>query len=90
MDVIIESEDFVWFIEAKFKSDISTKTTHNHSRNQVLRNIDIGSHYAKGKDFYFSLLILEDAMSSKGVSAVETYSRELTSNTHQFQSRFRS
>ncbi|MCA0993395.1 hypothetical protein [Pseudalkalibacillus hwajinpoensis] len=90
VDVIIESENVVWFIEAKFKSDISIKTTHNHSRNQVLRNIDVGSHYAKGKDFYFSLLILEDAMSSKGVSAVDTYSSELTSNTQQFQRRFRS
>ncbi|WP_273834057.1 hypothetical protein [Guptibacillus sedimenti] len=88
VDVIIESEKFVWFIEAKFKSDIATKTTHNHSRNQVLRNIDVGSHYAKGKDFYFSLLILEDALSSIGVSTVETYNRQLTSNTHQFQRDF--
>jgi hypothetical protein len=88
VDVIIESEDFVWLIEAKFKSDISTKTTHNHSRNQVLRNIDVGSHYAKGKDFYFSLLILEDSISPIGVSAVETYSRELTSNAAQFESQF--
>lgn len=88
VDVFIESEDFVWFIEAKFKSDISTKTTHNHSRNQVLRNIDVRSHYAKGKDFYFSLLILEDSISAIGVSAVETYSRELTSNAAQFESYF--
>ncbi len=88
VDVIIESENVVWFIEAKFKSDISTKTTHNHSRNQVLRNIDVGSDYAKGKDFYFSLLILEDSISPVGVSAVETYSRELTSNAAQFDSHF--
>ncbi|WP_273851889.1 hypothetical protein [Guptibacillus spartinae] len=88
VDVILESDAFVWFIEAKFKSDISTGTTHDQERNQVLRNLDVGSHYAKGKDFYFSLLILDDAISPKGVSAVETYSRELTEKGQLFENRF--
>ncbi|WP_226658977.1 hypothetical protein [Pseudalkalibacillus hwajinpoensis] len=88
VDVMMESDAFVWFIEAKFKSDISTGTTHDQERNQILRNLDVGSYYAKGKDFYFSLLILDDAISSKGVSAVERYSRELTEKGQPFENRF--
>jgi hypothetical protein len=77
IDVVMESDDMVWFIEAKYKSDISLCTTHDPNRNQVLRNIDVGSWYAgeKGKDFYFSLLVKEDESSSKvGVDLVEKYS----------------
>ena len=85
VDVVIECEEFVWFIEAKYKSDISTGTTHDKERNQILRNIDVGSNYAEGRDFYFSLLILDDKSSSKGIAAVEKYSRELTEDVSQFE-----
>ncbi|MGE6298316.1 hypothetical protein [Guptibacillus hwajinpoensis] len=85
VDVIIECEEFVWVIEAKYKSDISTGTTHDKERNQILRNIDVGSNYAEGRDFYFSLLILDDKSSSKGIAAVEKYSRELTEDVSQFE-----
>jgi hypothetical protein len=33
VDVIIESNEFVWLIEAKYKSDISLGTTHDKTRN---------------------------------------------------------
>ncbi len=85
VDVLIECETFVWFIEAKYKSDISPGTTHDKKRNQILRNIDVGSNYAEGRDFYFSLLILDDKSSSKGIAAVEKYSRELTEDVSQFE-----
>ncbi|OIK11304.1 hypothetical protein [Bacillus sp. MUM 13] len=49
IDIIIESEEFVWFIEAKYKSDISMKTTHDTKRNQVIRNIDVGLDYTNIK-----------------------------------------
>jgi hypothetical protein len=60
VDVIIESNEFVWFIEAKYKSDISLATSHDKSRNQIIRNIDIGLDYKNGKEYYFSLLILNE------------------------------
>ena len=60
-------------IEAKYKSDISMRTTHDPKRNQVIRNIDVGLEYAKGKDFYFSLLILDEEHSPKGLSMTNSY-----------------
>ena len=56
IDVVIETECSVWFIEAKFKSDISTGTTNNPTRDQIIRNIDVGSWYAGTRDFDFALL----------------------------------
>ncbi|MCD1162211.1 hypothetical protein [Peribacillus frigoritolerans] len=73
VDIIIESNEFIWFIEAKYKSDISLSTSNDLSRNQVIRNIDVGLDYASGKDFYFSLLILDEKHSSKGFSITSTY-----------------
>ena len=73
VDIIIKSNDFVWFIEAKYKSDISMRTTHDSKRNQVIRNIDVGLVYAKEKDFYFSLLILDEKHSPKGLSTTNSY-----------------
>jgi hypothetical protein len=59
IDVVIETPDWVWFIEAKFRSDISLRTTSNETRDQVLRNLDVGSYWAGARDFYFCLLVLD-------------------------------
>jgi predicted RNase H-like nuclease len=67
IDVMIETEFAVWFIEAKFKSDISTGTTNNATRDQIVRNLDVGSWYAGVRDFYFALLIMDEASSPRGV-----------------------
>lgn len=74
IDIVIENEELVWYIEAKFKSDISLKTTANAQRDQVLRNIDVGSWHAAPRDFYFSLLVLDRSRSPEGVHRVEQYS----------------
>jgi hypothetical protein len=73
IDVIIESSEWVWFIEAKYQSDISTKTTVRPMRDQVLRNIDVGSYYAGVRSFFFSLLIRDESRSPLGVDAVSRY-----------------
>jgi hypothetical protein len=56
IDVLIETEYSVWSIEIKHRSDISERTTNNPVRDQVLRNIDVGSWHAGVRDFYFGLL----------------------------------
>jgi len=76
VDVILESENCVWFIEAKYKSDVSAGTTNNPERDQILRNIDVGSWYASPRDFYFSLLILDEKSSPNGLELIRTYSQE--------------
>ncbi len=73
IDVLIESPMWVWFIEAKYQSDISTRTTTRPLRDQVLRNIDVGSYYAGVRRFFFSLLIRDKSRSPLGVEAVAKY-----------------
>ena len=51
IDVLIETERFVWFVEAKFRSDVSERTTNNPNRDQVIRYLDIGTWYAGVRDF---------------------------------------
>src|SRR2546428_738067 len=63
IDVVIEGPTRVWFIEAKYGSDIATGTTTRPTRDQVLRNIDVGSYYAGVREFYFSLLVRSSEVS---------------------------
>ena len=74
IDIVLENPEWVWFIEAKYKSDISEGTTTRPTRDQVLRNIDVGSYYAGVRSFYFSLLCLNSTSSPKGIAAVNKYS----------------
>ncbi len=73
IDVVIETPSLVWFIEAKLTSDISTKTTTRGDRDQVLRNIDVGSYYAGTRRFFFSLLIADEKRSGAGAQKVREY-----------------
>ena len=73
IDIIIESDTFVWFIEAKYKSDISLGHNDNAKRDELIRMIDGGTNYAKKRDFYFSLLILDKYNSPMGFRMVNEY-----------------
>ncbi len=73
VDIRIESPTWVWFIEAKYRSDISTGTTTRPDRDQVLRNIDVGSHYAGVRQFYFTLLVISEKRSPEGAKKVLEY-----------------
>ena len=82
IDVIIETEFSIWFIEAKFKSDISTGTTNNATRDQIIRNLDVGSWYAGVRDFFFALLIMDEVRSPKGVEVLRNCSAALPKLDH--------
>jgi len=71
--VVIEAASWVWFIEAKNRSDISTGTTTRPGRDQILRNIDVGSYYAGVREFYFMLLISSKNRFPKGVERIVKY-----------------
>lgn len=73
IDVVVESAAWVWFIEAKYRSDISTGTTTRPERDQVLRNLDVGTYYAGVRPFYFSLLVRSRAQSPMGAERVDRY-----------------
>ena len=74
VDIMIESDKFVWSIEAKYKSDIDMRTTNNENRDQLLRNIDVGSFYSGDRDFYFSLLYFDEEKTKNGMDRIELYS----------------
>lgn len=73
IDIVLENPHWVCFIEAKYTSDISEGTTTRPDRDQVLRNIDVGSYYAGTRDFYFALLVCKPERSRNGISAIERY-----------------
>ena len=73
IDIVIENPSWVWFIEAKLTSDISTGTTTRPDRDQVLRNLDVGSYYAGVRDYFFSLLIRDPSRSPMGVQVIDEY-----------------
>jgi hypothetical protein len=58
VDLTIETSNKLIFIEAKYNADISKHTKHDPNRDQIIRNIDVGSWAAKkrAKAFYFILL----------------------------------
>ena len=74
IDVVVEAPTWVWFIEAKYRSDISTGTTTRPDRDQILRNIDVGSSYAGVRQFFFSLLISTEVHSPEGAKRLREYS----------------
>lgn len=58
VDLTIRTKTTLIFVEAKYKSEISTHTTYCPNRDPIIRNIDVGTYYAwnKGLDFYFILV----------------------------------
>jgi predicted RNase H-like nuclease len=82
IDVVIETEFSVWFIEAKFKSDISTGTTNNATRDQIVRNLDVGSWYAGVREFFFALLILDEGRSARGVEVLRSCAAAIPQLNH--------
>lgn len=78
IDVIIEAQTWVWFIEAKFRSDISKGTTTRPDRDQILRNIDVGTYYAAPRRFHFSLLMLSESLSTLGSQRLRDYEQRET------------
>jgi hypothetical protein len=56
--LVVETPKILAFIEAKHLSDIDCQTSYDPYRDQISRNLDVGSYQAekKGKKFFFFLL----------------------------------
>jgi hypothetical protein len=67
VDLTILTEKLIIFVEAKYRSEISTHTTHCPNRDQIIRDIDVGSYHAwnKGLDFYFVLITSSSCKKSR-------------------------
>ena len=66
VDLTMETSNKLIFIEATYKADISKNTKHDPMRDQIIKNIDVGTWAAKkrGKEFHFVLLTLKSNMYS--------------------------
>jgi len=69
VDLTILAEKAIIFVEAKYHSEIEVRTTHFSNRDQIIRNIDVGTYYAwnKGLDFYFILVISSNCSKSRNL-----------------------
>lgn len=60
VDVVIETDGALIFIETKYLSDISTDVSYDPWRDQIVRTIDVGTYHAQRseprRDFFFVLL----------------------------------
>lgn len=56
IDVAIESDEALIFVEAKYLSDISDHVTYDLWRDQIVRCVDVGSYHAGKHAFFFILL----------------------------------
>ncbi len=61
IDVVLQNTQLLAFIEAKLESDISLRTTHDLSRNQIVRNIDCLLDQASGRTPLFLMLVRDAA-----------------------------
>ena len=61
VDLVIETPKMLIFIEAKYLSDIDCQTTYDPCRDQIIRNLDVGTYQAETRDkqFFFILLTPE-------------------------------
>lgn len=66
----------VVFVEAKYKSKISLHTKHGPYRNQIIRNIDVGTYYAKQHRYQnFSFILLADPKLEGSKAKLDYYKR---------------
>jgi len=67
VDLTILAEKLIIFVEAKYYSKIGTHTAHGPNRDQIIRNIDVGTYYAwnKGLDFYFVFITSSNCNKSR-------------------------
>jgi len=78
VDVIVTIGDHALvFIEAKYRSGLSESTTYSPDRDQVIRNLDIGSWYARGRFKHFYLVLLQYGDHPTNIeTVVERYLRQ--------------
>jgi hypothetical protein len=76
IDIVFETDRAVVFVEAKYRSDVSLRTTNNQDRDQIIRNVDVGSYWAGLRDFHFLLLILNESYSPNGVRLLTRYQQD--------------
>lgn len=73
VDLSIHLPEAMIFVEAKYRSEISLHTSRSPYRDQIIRNIDVGTYYAwkRGLGFYF--ILLASSNSQKSIERLNLY-----------------
>jgi hypothetical protein len=76
VDLTISMAKAVVFVEAKYRSEIAARTTYCRGRDQIVRNIDVGTFFAWNNrlDFYFILLTSRNC--KKSISLLKHYKND--------------
>jgi len=85
VDAVIETDNFVIFVEMKFTSDISVQTTFNPYRNQLARLIDVGISIAMEKSKKLVLLLFSPSLFFVNKSRFYSYKITEYSNYEEIQ-----
>ena len=77
VDVVLDGNDYLVFIEAKLHSDISERTTYDPERNQIVRNIDCVIEEAGNRRPYFWMFVRDRHPKFKYSETVARYRTDL-------------
>ncbi|HEY1984575.1 MAG TPA: hypothetical protein VGG85_04155 [Terracidiphilus sp.] len=76
IDIALEHDDFLLFIEAKLGSDISMNTSYDPARNQIARNIDCVIDKAEERVPMFWMMVRDEEPSRAYVQLMRSYKNE--------------
>ncbi len=73
VDLVFDGTDYLIFVEAKLHSDVSTSTTHDPERNQIVRNIDCLIEEAGNREPFFWMIVRDRDPSRSYMQLIERY-----------------
>ena len=60
IDVILENEDVCCFVVGKYLSNLEEDTENEKGWDQIIRLIDVGTYYAKDREFYLLVALYDE------------------------------
>jgi hypothetical protein len=73
VDLTISMTKALVFVEAKYHSEIAERTTYCPDRDQIIRNIDVGTFYAWKKRMHFYFVLVTDLNCKKSINLLKHY-----------------
>jgi hypothetical protein len=73
VDLTIKTPQVLVFVEAKYLSEIAKGTTYCPQRDQIVRNIDVGTYYAWKRNLDFFFIILASQQCRESIELLQRY-----------------
>ncbi|MCL1598886.1 MAG: hypothetical protein M3094_06860 [Actinomycetia bacterium] len=73
VDLLFDGADYLVFVEAKLRSDISPSTTYDLDRNQIVRNIDCVIEEAGDREPFFWMLVRDRSTERLYMQVLDRY-----------------